>query len=65
MSTEQMQWRKKILQAQIELIQGYYTKIFMDKLTVKEIIDLLESDKNFLQEEANLLEAEILTHLNK
>lgn len=50
--------KKEILQAQLELVQGYLNKIVLDKWDREKIIETLWADRDYLQQEFTLLEAE-------
>lgn len=53
------------ISAQIELLQGYYNKIFMNKMSVEDILNSLERDREFLQEEQNIISANRLLNPKK
>jgi len=51
--------KAEIIQAQREIIQGYYTKIgFNPNVTVEDIMQMLEDDLQYIREETLLLDAE-------
>ena len=49
--------QQQIIDAQLFIIQGYYNKIVLDKLSVCDILNMLEADRAFLQGEQNVLAA--------
>jgi hypothetical protein len=48
---------KEKIAIQLEIILGYYNKIYLDKLSIERVLDMLEHDRNYLQQEQNLLDA--------
>ena len=48
---------KEKIAIQLEMILGYYTKIYLNKLSIDQVLDMLEHDRNYLQQEQNLLDA--------
>jgi hypothetical protein len=42
-----MNKREIEISSQLEVIQGYYTKIFMSNMCVEEILSALERDREF------------------
>lgn len=53
-----MENKKEVLQGQLEIIQGYLNKIEMDNWDREKIIETLWLDRDYLQQEFTLLEAE-------
>lgn len=50
--------KEKILNAQLEIIEGYINKIEMNNLTIEEVKALLWADREYLEQEFALLTAE-------
>jgi hypothetical protein len=50
--------KTEIIQAQREIVQGYFNKIMIDKLTVDEILDCLQCDLNTLRGDDVIIEAQ-------
>lgn len=58
--------KRKLLQAQFEIIGGYISKIDLDKLDIETVRDMLSHDYDFLHQEFTLLQAEtLLSEKNK
>lgn len=49
---------KEVVDAQREIIQGYYNWIFLDKPNTEQILDRLEIDLNYVRGEQIVLDAE-------
>jgi hypothetical protein len=43
--------------AQLEIIQGYYSKIVLNNLTIEQVLELFEKDREYLQQEFAIIQA--------
>lgn len=55
---ENIEEKGKILNAQMEIISGYISKIDLNHLSITDVRDMLSADFNFLHQEFALLQAE-------
>lgn len=63
MTQEEIEAKKKVLRAQLEIIQGYLLLINNKELSLDDIVENLWSDRDYLQQEFALLEANSIFNL--